>query len=79
MSHYDCRHCGTWLCNGECRTKKSPEELERVAAESRRQTASSHRFILNEEAKRLKKIADAEEFFRHHDELGNPLKVDLVA
>lgn len=67
------------MCRGECRTEKTPEELEREAAKERKEIARSHRWVLQEEEKRLQRLAEAKAFFETHDEDGNPLETPKVA
>lgn len=79
MGHYDCRHCGVWMCGGDCRTEKTPEQLECEAAKERKEIARSHRWVLQEEEKRLQRLAEARAFFQTHDEDGNPLETPNAA
>ncbi|CAM0047923.1 hypothetical protein VPHF86_0128 [Vibrio phage F86] len=71
MGHYDCRHCGTFGCFGECKT----EENKAIAreTENRLARASKWQAVLRAEEQRLADLEKARAFFLVHDKNGNPI------
>ena len=71
MSHYECRHCGKYLCGGECQTPDRGIELGRLvghAGHLEDPGVSASRHLLSTELRRMAALKDAAEILKQHGE-----------
>lgn len=64
MSHYECRHCGKYLCGGECQVPGLT--IEDYHREDPRISTSRH--LLKKELRRMASLKDAAEILKEHGE-----------
>ncbi len=71
MGHYDCKHCGTFGCFGECQTDENQAKAKE--ADARLYRANKWKSVLRAEEQRLADLEKARAFFLVHDKNGNPI------